>query len=359
MTDGTRHYYLDVVTSLKLNSLQYFHESRTLNPGVIEELLFGGAVLRDPGELSERVWQLIWHATKEEPKACPLTFVEIFMLKFLSDNLDASILPKKDSFYELLRDPQDFVNNHGCSPIEHYINSIRPRIKSIFPDNTVLSTPNAIDALFGLTTVISKTSVINGFAFMKLSGSSTPAGYNRVFIEILKAFADFGPLSSINPEFKMRLYETFLKKSARNQKLGQFFTPRNVVQQIVKMACVAELQPGAVILDPACGVGGFVLEPPLIEPSLSENLTFQNGVPLRKIKLVGVDVDPNAHILAKANLLLHNVEAVRSPTTTMAALNQLMAETFLLMNTNETLGALEYPPQSSLDLIMTNPPFVT
>lgn len=315
------------------------------------------AILRDPGDLAEKVWQMIWHATKEEPKACLLTFVEMFVLKFLSDNLPPKELPKSLSFYELIVDSSIFFENHACTPIEYYINSIRPKIKSIFPDNT-LSKSKSTAKLFGLETVISKTSIINGFSFMKNSASS-PITFNRVFVDILKAFNEFGPLTSIDPEFKLRLYETFLKKTARQQKLGQFFTPRNVVKSIITMARMSNLPDGAIVLDPACGVGGFVLEPLITETSLRGNIDFQNGMPKSRIKMIGVDVDANTHILGKANLLIHLVEKVRDPSVTPASLNQLMAETLVLMNTNETLGALEFPPIDSVDLIMTNPPYVT
>jgi hypothetical protein len=44
--------------------------------------------------------------------------------------------------------------------------------------------------------------------------------FNRTFLEILDAFHNFGPLTAIDPEFKLRLYETFLKNTPRQQKLG-------------------------------------------------------------------------------------------------------------------------------------------
>lgn len=357
-TDGNREFYVNVQESLAQGQIHYFDEKRSLNPAVIKDLIAGGGIMRDPGPLSEKVWQLIWHATKEEPKSCLLTFIEIFVLKFLSDNLPANVLPKSLSFYELIIDPANFSRQHGVSAIEYYVTQIRPHIKKIFPDNTVCADPN-IGELFGLSTVVSKTSIINGFSFLRTSSSTSAATYNRVFLEILDEFHKFGPLTEIDPEFKMRLYETFLKKSARQQKLGQFFTPRNVVRPMIRMAQLGKLPNGSVVLDPACGVGGFLLEPMLIEDALKDSISFVAGKPKRKLKTVGIDVDANTHILAKANLLIHMAEAVRNPSTTQAALNALMAETFVLMNGNETLGALEYPAINNVDVILTNPPYVT
>jgi len=354
-TDGTHDYYVDVAASVTEGKIVYFNESRSLNPSVLDDLLAGEIVTRDPSELAERVWQHIWHATKDEPKQCLLTFVELFVLKFLSENLSDKYLPKDCKFYELIKPNNEFISSHGKSQIEYYIEVIRPKIKSVFSDNTVCD-DSSVAALFGLGTVVSKTSVINGFSFLK-SSTSSPATYNKVFMDILYEFQKFGSLTSIDPEFKLRLYETFLKKSAKQSKLGQFFTPRNVVQAIIKMAELSKLPEGAVVLDPAAGVGGFVLEPTLT--ALKNNVTFKAGKPVQRIKLIGVDVDVHTHILAKANTLIHFSEALRNPLVTPDALNKLMARMFILMNENETLGSLEKPPVNSVDLIMTNPPYVT
>lgn len=351
--------YVDVAASLKSKKIVFLPEIRDFNPSTLAELFSGkpGAV-KDPGPLAEKVWQLIWHATQEEPKNCLLTFVEIFVLKFLSDNLPLKVLPEAYRFPFLLVEEKEFEESHGMTAIDYYVRTIRPFIKGLFPDNTIAVDP-ALAKVFGITTLVSKTSVINGFAFLKPSSTTSIAASNKVFIEILEAFQEFGPLNSIDPEFKLRLYEKFLKRSARQQKLGQFFTPRNVVQPMIKMAQLEKLKDGAVVLDPAAGVGGFILEPTIIVPGLRDNVQFAKGAVTRKIKFVGVDIDANTHILAKANVLIHFAESVRNPTITMQALNQLMAETFVLMNSNPVLGALEYPAQDSVDVILTNPPYVT
>lgn len=336
-TDGTKHHYVDVEASLNEGVLKFFTEPRELNPAVLEDLLTGdAAVAKNPHQLAQTVWQIIWHATKEEPKQCLLTFVELFVLKFLSDNLAASALPRALSFYELLQHPTDFFNKHGKTAISYYVTQIRPHIKTLFPDNVVGGDPAVAD-LFGLKTVVSKTSIINGFAFLR-SSTEPLDSFNRTFREILDAFKHFGSLRSIDPEFKLRLYETFLKNTPRQQKLGQFFTPRNVVRQMIRMAQLGTLANDAIVLDPAAGVGGFVLEPLLLPEALPGNLAITSGHPVRRVKTIGVDMDANTHILAKANTLLHLAELLRQPSTTLPALNEAMADTFVLMNANETLG---------------------
>lgn len=357
-SDGGRAKFISVPESLDAQTIVNITDNRDFTPSVLSNLLAGDANLeKDPAPLAETVWQMIWHATKEEPKQCLLTFVEIFMLKFLSDNLPLSTLPAAYRFDTLLADPKEFHDRHGLTAIEYYVTEIRPKIKTLFPDNTVVP-DQEIAKIFGLKTLVSKTSVINGFAFLR-SSSVSLAGFNRTLLDILYEFQKFGPLTTIDPEFKLRLYETFLRRSARQQRLGQFFTPRNVVRPMIKMARLDKLADGAVVLDPAAGVGGFVLEPQLLVPELANNVFFIKSKPQRRIKFIGADVDANTHILAKANTLIHFAEKLRDPTTTMLALNALMAETFVLMNQNETLGSLQNPPNAQVDVVLTNPPYVT
>lgn len=357
-TNGADTRYIDVEGSLNAGELTFFAETRDLNPAVLEDLLdHDAAIAKNPHQLAQTVWQIIWHATKEEPKQCLMTFVELFVLKFLSDNLSATQLPRALTFYELLDAPDVFKAKHGKTAINYYVSDIRPKIKTLFPDNVVAGDA-AVAALFGLRTVVSKTSLINGFAFLRSSQEPLDS-FNRTFLQILHAFKRFGSLKSIDPEFKLRLYETFLKNTPRQQKLGQFFTPRNVVRQMIRMARLAALPDNAIVLDPAAGVGGFILEPLLLGDALPGNVTVVSGHPRRRVKTIGVDVDANTHILAKANTLLHLGDLLRKPSTTLPALNEAMADTFVLMNKNETLGALENPPRGTVDVILSNPPYVT
>jgi type I restriction-modification system DNA methylase subunit len=358
-TDGARFRYINAAASADRGEIVEFDEPRDFTPAVLADLYHGEAdVIRDPKPLAETVWQIIWHATKAEPKDCLLTFVEIFMLKFLSDNLPLSVLPADFRFDALLAEPEEFKRIKGSSQIEYYVNSIRPKIKQVFADRLVVSDP-AVSELFGLATITSQTTIINGFAFLRSSSTTTISSYNRTFCEILEAFQEFGALTNIDPEFKLRLYETFLRRSARQQRLGQFFTPRNIVKPMVKMAQLNALPDGAIVLDPAAGVGGFLLEPLLFSDALPGNVAFKDGEPHQRVKLVGADVDVSTNILAKANMLLHLAESVRNPDTTTQAINQALTNTFLLLNENETLGALLQPPRDAVDVILTNPPYVT
>ena len=184
-TDGDSFRYIDVEASLNEGQIVEFDEHRSLSPAVLENLLAGDAgVAKNPKPLAETVWQLIWHATKAEPKECLLTFVEIFVLKFLSDNLSSRDLPDAYRFHTLLLDPSEFQRRYGTTAIEYYVGTIRPHIKRLFPDNTIVH-DDRLPALFGLGTLVSKTSVINGFAFLK-SSEQTPQRLTARSVRSLK-----------------------------------------------------------------------------------------------------------------------------------------------------------------------------
>lgn len=356
-SDGSKDRYIDVQSTAATGEIVFFDEGRDLNPGVLQNLLDGdAAVSKDPKPLAEAVWQSIWVATKAEPKEALLTFTEFFNYKFLSDNLPRSALPEAFSFYFLRKDPAEFMAQQGMTAVEYYFRTVRPKLEALFPKD-VAAEDKALGSLFGLKQVKSPTSIIGYNAFYK--SDETVAVYNRTFMEILEAFERFGPLTEIDPQFKLRLYETFLRRSARQQRLGQFFTPRNVVRPMTRMARLDRLPDGATVLDPAAGVGGFILEPLLFADSLPGNVKFEGGRPKRRVRTIGLDVDANLHMLAKSNMLIHLAEAVRDPDVTLEGLNEALADTFVLMNQHETLGSLERPPHNSVDVILTNPPYVT
>lgn len=62
-------------------------------------------------------------------------------------------------------------------------------------------------------------------------------------------------LSDTDEDIKGVAFETFLGKTFRGE-LGQFFTPRSVVEYMVKVLDVKE---GDLVCDPCCGSGGFLI----------------------------------------------------------------------------------------------------
>ncbi|MCB0511284.1 MAG: N-6 DNA methylase, partial [Bacteroidetes bacterium] len=189
---------------------------------------------KNPSNLARSVWQDVWISKSASPEKSLSTFIEVFMFKFLSDLevLTEDQNGNKVSFTEVISKGQD-----KC--LKYYFSNVREYIKELFPSNQN-----------------DQTTLING-----ISLSPSVVEDNQVFYRILKKFDEFGDLKNIDPEFQSRLFEDFLKKSISKKNWGQFFTPRNVVKAIVEMSEIDKLPDGSNVYDPACGVGGFLLEP--------------------------------------------------------------------------------------------------
>jgi len=309
----------------------------------------------DPSSLADKVWQTIWLATHEEPKLCLSTFVEFFLYKFLSD---LEVLPANLRIDKLNMESTKFINNEGITQIEFYCQKIRPVMKSLFPEGANFKPPIS-NFKYGSDT----TSIIDGFAFLE-SGIATHnhplQTFNPQFMSIIKLFIEFGKLIKIDSEFKSKVYEKFLKKNAKQKKLGQYLTPRTVVRAIVGMANPKKFirQKDKSICDPACGVGGFLLEPLLQENWLKNNLIIEDNKICWKIELVGMEVDRQTNILSKANMLIHLAETYKELTKKQKQLFvDFMNKTFLLTDHTKVLGSLKFPQKDRFDLILTNPPF--
>lgn len=128
-------------------------------------------------------------------------------------------------------------------------------------------------------------------------------------------------------------YEVLGKLSGKDVKVGQFFTPPNVVSFIVKLA---ELEPTDVVLDPACGTGRFLIY------SMEDMLNKVTGVNvsrhekhIKTKQLYGTDDDINVAKLAKMNMYIHGDGKA---------------------NISDEDGLKLFKFDNKVDVILTNPP---
>ncbi len=142
-------------------------------------------------------------------------------------------------------------------------------------------------------------------------------------------------------------YEIYVASHLKGER-GQYFTNRLVVNMMVKMANPTEKM---IVLDPACGSGGFILTSmnyifDKIEAS-SRSVTSKEVLKRNVVhQLFGVDISPKLVKIAKANMLLGKdghggIEHANS----LDSVNKLSARF------NELCGI------GKPDLILTNPPF--
>jgi type I restriction enzyme M protein len=324
-----------IVSLIEQASVSINQENDTLQPLKIV----------DPSGLAKTVWQKIWINTGKEPERCLYNVVEIFLFKFLSDN---GVLSSNYSFQRVI----EILSDGDADALNHYANISRKKIAQLFPKG-----PDG-------------TSVINGTIFVNEKGEPN-LSQASLFAEVILKFQEFddqnGSMRNIGREFKTRLYESFLRQEAGVKSLGQYFTPRNVVQAIVRMSSASSLHDGARICDPFCGVGGFLLET-IVENQ--DNIWIQylpkNSKLDPKITIKGYDKgtdekeDERTIILAKANMLIYFSD-ILSQYNSDAHLEEFSRKAFNsvfeLIRTN--LGSFGRCDDEPYDLILTNPPYVT
>jgi type I restriction enzyme M protein len=132
------------------------------------------------------------------------------------------------------------------------------------------------------------------------------------------------------------LYESMLKemRDAAGDS-GEFYTPRAVVRFIVE---VMNPRLGEVILDPACGTGGFLVES--FKHLEKQCETVEDRRMLQSQSIFGGEAKSLPYLLAQMNLVLHGLESPKI----------------------DPLNSLRFPlreigDRDRVDVIMTNPPF--
>ncbi len=133
-----------------------------------------------------------------------------------------------------------------------------------------------------------------------------------------------------------RLYESMLRdmRDAAGDS-GEFYTPRPVIQFMVT---VTDPQLGEVVLDPACGTGGFLAETfAYLEKQCK---TVQQRKVLQERSIRGGEAKPLPYMLSQMNLLLHGLDAPA-----------------IEYGNSLTVKISEIGDKDRVDVILTNPPF--
>ena len=131
------------------------------------------------------------------------------------------------------------------------------------------------------------------------------------------------------------IYEQILKDLQNAGNAGEYYTPRAVTQFAIDMV---NPQLGEIVLDPACGTGGFLT-------GAFEHMKKQVKKPaeLKTLKnsIRGVEKKPLPHVLCATNMMVHGIEVPSN-----------------ILNDNTLARPLrDYGPRDQVDVIVTNPPF--
>ena len=131
------------------------------------------------------------------------------------------------------------------------------------------------------------------------------------------------------------IYEQILRDLQAAGNSGEYYTPRAVTQFAVDMV---NPQLGEVVLDPACGTGGFLT-------CAFEHMKKQVKTPMElkslKNSIKGVEKKPLPHVLCATNMMVHGIEVPSN-----------------ILNDNTLARPLkDYGKKDQVDIIITNPPF--
>jgi len=116
-----------------------------------------------------------------------------------------------------------------------------------------------------------------------------------------------------------RMFERFLSATIRGKDLGQYFTPRDIVELMVKLADIqVSKEKGQYrienVLDACCGSGGFLIRAMQEMMEKAQGLAGVSDEELKKIRkqivdesIVGIDAgsDPPIYRIARMNMYLH------------------------------------------------------
>ena len=177
--------------------------------------------------------------------------------------------------------------------------------------------------------------------------------------KVLNKLGNSFHIKDSNMDIKGRAFEAFLPSQLRGKGLGQFFTPRKIVDFMVEMA---DIDINDIIIDFACGSGGFLIKSYEKMAAIVEQMpettfkligttqdAFKNH--MKENQLYGIDAEPRAVRVAKMNMMLwgDGKKIVRG--------NGLSTKDWL----DNEYPLKEYSPNNSnsgCTLILANPPFI-
>jgi len=186
-----------------------------------------------------------------------------------------------------------------------YVRSVFSRVRADFPDiypsdTEMLLDPEAIRTVF------------EACAFSLLDASSDPIG---------------------------DAFEVFVGSESRGRS-GQFFTPRSVTDFLVE---AVDPQPGELVIDPACGAGGFLAS--VARHYLANGSQPEELASLSARTFYGIDKDDYLAKLARVHIALLTGGRPRVHCADSIAME------------NESPRFREEVPQGGFDVLLTNPPF--
>jgi type I restriction enzyme M protein len=176
-------------------------------------------------------------------------------------------------------------------------------------------------------------------------------------IDKIVALLEDKSLGLTDLDIKGVAFEEFLSATYRGGGLGQYFTPREVVNFMVDLVtpCI-----GDKVIDPACGSGGFLIRvyDVLKEMTLTSDLSpSEKKAKLRELaqsSLVGIDWEPRAARTCKMNMIIHGDGHAGVYQGNSLDIDEIKGKVLQRQRVYSEAPSIE---EGTFDVVLTNPPF--
>lgn len=310
------------------------------------EFRFEKPKMKEINGIFKKCHNLIWKREKSGPTAA---FYEFCKLMFIKLNEDKKLMLKKANKSFLLMN--DFI--FSVCWIKQQEKVIPNPVNSILFKNLKNELEEKIEAK-------EKKRIFEKNEEIDLKPST---------IEQIVRLLENCDLISIDEDLNGRLFEAFLSATIRGKELGQFFTPRNVVKFMTKIADLkVDFNNKTIdkILDACSGTGGFLIEAMVdlttkvrSNNSLTNKEKEQLHKKIRTESIYGVDASKMISRIARINMYLHGDGGSK-----IYQLESLDKKINIESGINTELKneCLEFKKQIidnnlKFDVVLTNPPF--
>jgi type I restriction enzyme M protein len=279
----------------KINLCQLLTEKQ--NELMESEFELRSASINEVSDLFSRIHNFIWRTEKKTPSAAFEELMKIVFIKLKKDRelhkKFKDVKPKiKDVVFSVawIKNQTEHENPINNPLFKNLINDLEKEIiakdkKRIFEiDEDIELNPSTIEKIVGDLEHI-----------------------------------DFSAMDDGETDIHGRMFETFLNATIRGKDLGQYFTPRDIVELMVELADIQvrkerdeyEIEK---VLDACCGSGGFLISAMNDMLKKAKNLAGVSDQDFKKIRkkivdesITGIDAgsDPPIYRIARMNMYLH------------------------------------------------------
>lgn len=172
-------------------------------------------------------------------------------------------------------------------------------------------------------------------------------------------------LSSIDEDLNGRMFEVFLNAAVRGKDLGQFFTPRSVVDFMTRISLRnVDIHNSPIILDGCCGTAGFLIETMAYLIGRIRNDNRLNALDRKELVrhicndcLFGVEANKRTSRIARINMYLHGDGGSHIFHGDGLEENPMPTNDMKDEEREEVMDYANKVKNEFFDLILSNPPF--